>query len=285
MNRRQKLVGVAITMLVSTTVVGFAGPASAKVKHHHQGGKGGPSAPMTIQIDPNPLIEAANSEVAAVLQVETSPSYAGDAVELSTPQLTSSCGGLALFQSLQAAAHQNEIIVTLDNEGNATLLVFGTDCAPGNDLIEADLAVAPYYTATADLVVEPPTVTSQGVVGFPSGSGTVSGGEVETGDVGRAQSTVYAVFYVETDPVYAEQPVEISSPELQDRCGVFSQFASLAGNGQTDEAILDDDGNAVFYFQGVSCAAGSSVVTADVLAGTHPTYTTTFNILPPQPTI
>jgi hypothetical protein len=54
----------------------------------------------------------------------------------------------------------------------------------------------------------------------------VTGGEVETGDTSFPGdgSYVYGVFYVETDPVYAEQTVEISSPELQDRCGTFSVF-------------------------------------------------------------
>jgi hypothetical protein len=48
---------------------------------------------------------------------------------------------------------------------------------------------------------------------------------------------------------------------------------------------LDDDGNAVFIFFGASCAAGPSEVIVDVKAGTHPTYTTSFNIVAPQPTI
>ena len=45
-------------------------------------------------------------------------------------------------------------------------------------------------------------------------------------------------------------------------------------------STLDDDGNASFVFKGSSCASGSSTVIADVLAGTHPTYTTKFKILP-----
>ena len=44
---------------------------------------------------------------------------------------------------------------------------------------------------------------------------------------------------------------------------------------------LDDDGNAVFVFYGASCAAGDSAVIADVDAGTHPTYVTTFSVNPP----
>jgi hypothetical protein len=55
--------------------------------------------------------------------------------------------------------------------------------------------------------------------------------------------------------------------------------------GAAATGILDDDGNAVFLFFGASCAAGTSDVVADVLAGTHPTYTTTFTIVPPVPTI
>jgi hypothetical protein len=72
-----------------------------------------------------------------------------------------------------------------------------------------------------------------------------------------------------------------------DSCG--SGAAWFAVEDGTDVATtsttLDDDGNAIFVFFGSSCAATTSLVTADVQAGTHPTYTTTFNILPPQPTI
>jgi hypothetical protein len=53
----------------------------------------------------------------------------------------------------------------------------------------------------------------------PTTSGTVSNGEVETGDTtASGDSDVYAVFYVETDPVLAEPQVEINSTELEDRC-------------------------------------------------------------------
>ena len=55
--------------------------------------------------------------------------------------------------------------------------------------------------------------------------------------------------------------------------------------GAKVNTILDDDGNAVFEFAGVSCAAGTSEVIADVLAGTHQTYVSEFTVLPPAPTI
>ena len=55
--------------------------------------------------------------------------------------------------------------------------------------------------------------------------------------------------------------------------------------GPKVNTFLDDDGNAVFVFGGVSCAAGTSEVIADVLAGTHQTYVSEFTVLPPAPTI
>jgi hypothetical protein len=103
-----------------------------------------------------------------------------------------------------------------------------------------------------------------------------------------SESDVYTVFYVETDPVYAEQTVEIDSAQLADRCAPgTATWISNDGSftGSTATAVLDDDGNATFAFTGSSCAAGNSDVIADVLAGTHTTYTTTYTILPPQPTI
>ena len=173
------------------------------------------------------------------------------------------------------------------------MLVEGTDCAPGSSLIEADLEVAPFITALGVLIAEPPVVTPAGVTGYPATSGTVTTGEVETGDTNASgDSDIYAVFYVETDPVYAERPVEISSSQLQDRCLTFWAWqsgnggsAASASGGGLATTILDDDGNAVFIFEGSSCAAGPSQVIADVLAGSHPTYVTTFTVAPPQPTI
>jgi len=620
--RRRFLSFVATAVVVSLPLLAVSGVASAKAKasgchktHSCKSGGGGTTgsgtgadpAPITVQIDPNPLVETGQSDVVATVQVETSPAFAGDPVTIASSQLFAACEGEVDFESFQANADGSDSIeVTLDDDGNATVLALGEDCAPGPSVFEADLAVAPYDTALGTLVANPPVVTAAGVLGYPTTSGIVTTGEVETGDtsglglgttpvtlfssstpgftdslltavppticavtitasggqggdtldapggdaasvtatvpvtpgspldvevggagasdgaggigggggggggsfagggggasavsssstplvvaggggggsttqegvasggaagtlgspgatggaalgdggsggsssgdggyggggdagggggvaingggatlfagpggggngsvggggggadpgtgggVGGAPgqtgisgagddsggvgddsggnggtsafgggggggvgfggggggsfldggggagyggggggaggaagggggssyvtasvigtptssntstgngsvtitydpatdscpgasdiSDVYAVFYVETSPVYAEQPVEISSPELQSRCGTFSTFATPTGLTTT----LDDDGNAVFLFLGSSCAAGSSVVTADVEAGSHPTYTTTFNIVAPQPTI
>jgi hypothetical protein len=276
------------------------------------GGSGGPGDPptITVQIDPNPQVETGESFVSFTVQVESSPSFAGDDVSISSSQLAASCSPILYgFFALDAPppGYFSVIQVPLDDDGNATVVFSAQDCAPGPSVVEASLDVAPYYTALGTFTAEAPVVTTSGLFGYPTTSGTVTGGEVETGDTGPAidQSDVYAVFYVETDPVYAEQQVEISSAQLQARCGAYWEFESVAeslgitggdlsygqgsvlapGSSTTATATLDDDGNAAFFFLGGSCGAGTSDVIADVLAGSHPTYTSTFTIVAPQPTI
>jgi hypothetical protein len=253
---------------------------------------------MTVQVDPNPAVETAESDINVIVQVETSPSYAGDVVTISSSQLFASCGTVFLsteqgsgpltyFNTTYSA--DAPLSVTLDDDGNVTVWAFGYACVPGSDVIDASMAVAPYLTALGTLVAAPPVVTATGVTGYPTTSGTVTTAEVETGDTAASgNSDVYAVFYVETDPVYAEQTAEISDSQLQDSCGGgFDWYGDESGQlGPTPPAeALDDDGNAVFVFVGSSCAATTTDVIADVLAGTHPTYTTTFTVSPPAPTI
>ena len=263
---------------------------------------------MTVTVAPNPLVETGASEVTAVVQVETNPSFAGDLVHIDSSQLEASCATLD-FDTVNFATAQfdvtspDNIAVALDDDGNATVGLKGTDCAPGSSVIEADLEVAPFDTALTTLVAAPPAVTPEGVTGYPQISGSAQ--EVETGDTSTSgDSDVYAVFYVETNPVYAEQEVEIESPQLEASCltgwvwipgnphgvGVGAGSGSVFGkgfdiNGFSASTILDDDGNAVFMFKGTSCAATSSEVIADVLAGSHPTYVTQWTTDPPAPTI
>ncbi len=586
-NRPAILRLLALFVVISIPFVSISGTASAKVKppkgchktHSCKGGgggggSGGPPPTITVTADPNPLVETGASEVRAVIQVETSPSLAGDFVNIDSSQLAASCAGAIVLGTLQpGAAHSPDSVqVALDDDGNVTVSVYGLDCAPGPDVIEADLAVAPYWTAVGTLTVLPPNVTPAGVTGDPAnevetndaggvstvydstppGPGTTTGnipsvgfqatqaselgnqitfatagatlhsvvvtmssfacinetspgwyppgtggacdtptftsgaaynaggaceytapycagdtfsepvtlniynvgpsnsvgslltsvtqsfnipyrpptdntnctgslqgdwfdpvdGSCHTGlannitfsipsivlptsviwsvvyntsqyglspygalpcestlqgcpydslnvglndingpSVGSdplpgtiywntatpgnycvpssgsfrldtfgpnpdscwsdgtnlstpynpyyvpavqfnaglagSDSDVYTVFTVETDPVYAEQTVEIDSAQLADRCDQGVTWTSNSGTftGSTATATLDDDGNATFAFTGASCAAGDSAVIADVLAGSHPTYTSTYTILPPQPTI
>jgi hypothetical protein len=228
-----------------------------------------------------------------VVQVETSPSFAGDEINVSSSQLAQSCL-LIYFIPFRGNFGEN-VDLTLDNDGNATVEVVGEDCPPGTSVIEADMIEAPYLTALTTLVVQPPVVTPTGVTGYPNPE--VEVGDVDTvgnNDIGN--SDVFAVFEVETSPVYAEQSVEIASAQLEAACGEGWVWISpnptgnsVSGTGVNPnppaQAILDDDGNAVFGFFGRSCAAGTFDVIADVEAGTHPTYITTYTVSPPQPTI
>jgi hypothetical protein len=192
-----------------------------------------------------------------------------------------------LFGSLQSGASYgaDSVQVVLDDDGNATVSLYGINCAPGASVIEADLVVAPYYTATGTVNALPPAPTAAGVTGYPNP-------EVETGNSPQSgDSDVYSVFYIETDPVYAEQTVDIDSAQLFNLCGGAIRPVWISNQGSfptptaTATATLDNDGNAVFAFSGSSCAAGDSTVTADVVGGTHSTYTTTYTIAPPSPTI
>jgi hypothetical protein len=232
------------------------------------------------------------SQVHAVIQIETSPSYAGDPVHVDSSQLQSACGGNIDFETLQGGSTLfprtsfNSISVVLDDDGNATLVVDGGPCAAGSDVVEADLTVAPFITAISTVTVEPPQVTPEGLTAAPAN-------EVETGNSPTSgESDVYTVFTVETNAVYAEQPVEISSPQLESRCGEGWRWEPGTGTTIDQDSgtavasgILDDDGNATFVFKGVSCAAGPSAVIADVEAGSHPTYVTTYTVFPPAVTL
>ncbi len=321
MNVRRSLTRLAaLTVVVAMPLAGISGVASAKatkaaspkcVKHPTKpkcqnagggatgGATGNGSAQLTVQVDPEPLVETGQSEVHVVIQVESLPSYAGDAVNIDSSQLQASCGTLT-FENLQVPGggaqtvpptiniHPNRIDAVLDDDGNATVIADGIDCAPGTDVIEADLEVAPFLTGLTTLVVSPPAVTPEGLTVNPRFGGLNQ--ELETGDTSTSgDSNIYAVFYVETNPVYAEQTVEIGSSQLEGRCiegwvweagntagvgagpGVNSPVPGVGVNtGPEVSTILDDDGNAVFIFKGASCASGPSQVIADVEAGTTP---------------
>jgi hypothetical protein len=314
-------------MVLAVPTVGLSGVASARAPHsgaqkslaqkcakHPKrvlcqagggaaggGGTAGSPAAITVTASPNPVVEVAQSNVDVVVQVETSPAFAGAPVVIDSSQLIGSCG-IVYFGTTQGSTGGNlsfvadsPITVALDNDGNATVIANGINCAPGSDLIDASLADAPFATALTTLVVEPPQVTAAGVSGSPDpevetgNDGPADCGEIDINDPCRSLgSDVYAVFYVETDPVYAEQLVEIHDNQLTSSC----IGGSLWYSSYTDElsqadplAVLDDDGNAVFVFVGTSCAAGTTDVIADVEAGDHPTYVTTYTVEPPQPTI
>jgi hypothetical protein len=185
----------ALTVVLAMPLMGMSGVASAKTtkataakcaKHPHRcakgggGGTGGAPANISVSVSPNPLIETGQSEIHAIVQVESSPSFAGDPVFIYSQQLVNSCeeATVTFYSSASgdlSVPSDNSITAILDDDGNATVELSGTDCAPGSSVIEADLVKAPYYTATTTLVANPPVPTTAGVTGYPNP-------EVETGD-------------------------------------------------------------------------------------------------------
>ena len=339
MKARHRLVQlVALGVVVSMPVLGMAGIASAVNPNrgtpawclaHPKKAKHVPACATTtgvasLTIAPNPLVETGQSEVHAVVEFED-VAAAEQTVTIDSSQLSSACGGTITFSDLQGVkattppgsaitpvTATNHVRLGLDDEGNASAVVSGTDCAPGTDIFDATLPGPPYTTVLATLTVAPPVMTKAGVSAAPAT-------EVETGDTkASGDSDVYAVFYVEGDPVWAEQEAEISDPQLEASCqggwiwepgnqtlagGATS--GNVSGNphnptgglqttsGHEPFTTIDDDGNSVFVFMGISCAPSStqtppgSTAIADVafnLVGSHPTYTGTFVVEPPQPT-
>src|SRR5580658_4360187 len=147
--RRRTLRLVAMAVVVALPLLAVSGVASAKATraakgchktHTCKSGGGGTSgsgtgtdpAPITVQIDPNPLVETGQSDVVATVQVETSPSFAGDEVDISSSQLLAACqGGVGFVSFAGTGVGPGSIEVTLDDDGNVTVLVQATDCAPG----------------------------------------------------------------------------------------------------------------------------------------------------------
>jgi hypothetical protein len=298
---------IALSVVISMPLIGLAGVASAApvgsakwCANHVKaakttpacqtstgGGGTGATPPVTeiqVTVDPNPLVETGVSEIFTNIEVEAQPAFAGDPVFVYSQQLNNSCEDVDYYENEGASLSEDlgdSATVTLDNDGNATLQVYGYDCAPGSSLFEADLVNAPYYTATTTLSALPPNVTTAGLTAFPNP-------EVEVGDGTTTGSNVYVVFYFEDNPVYAETPVEISSAQLQNRClGGEEWGAGNDGTGGPTGATttLDNDGNAVFGFEGISCAPGTSTVVGDLVGGTHDTFWTNFTITAPTPTV
>jgi hypothetical protein len=296
---------MAVMAVVLTPVVAL-GVGSAAAKHTKP--KAG-TPQILITASPNPVVEFGTSNVLVIIQVEANPAFANSTVTISSTQLVKNCKSGVEFESLLGGSPVIEnstttgtITLTLDNDGNVTFAAHGTDCAPGTALFEASLNAPPFATAVTKLVMQPPQVTPPGVKGFPRN-------EVETGDGGQPQSPgngggnysasdVYAIFYVETSPVFAEQTAIISSNELIARCGLGYQienipdslpFVEANGPFTTPPIVqlagqIDNDGNVAFLFAGASCAAGKSTVIVEITKN-GPTYSTQFNILPPAVTI
>jgi len=220
------------------------------------------------------------SSVAFIITVECAPTFSEQAVEIGTPQLSNACQDQLMWYSATTTAvagNGDTFDVRLDPDGNATVIVLGgPSCAASSDLIEAELTVAPYATATTQVRIAVPTKTQTGVRALPAS-------EVED----ATTSSVATVFYVEFPSVYSEQQVQISDAELYASCAgniawIFAGSTALK-YGKTVTTTLDDSGNAfVVVLAGPSCASGSTLVQAELVGPPYTTVSTQFTVLSPR---
>jgi len=269
-------------LLGASTVASAHVSKAGKHHHHHSGGGSGGGTGGSG----GPAITV--SAIGNVIQVEASPTFAGDEVTIESSQYQQSCGGAIEFASVRTGnfiPSLDSITTVLDNDGNATVFVFnptGNLCAPGDNVVEASMNVAPFLTALTDLVSYPDVVTPAGTFAYPDP-------EVETGDTSTSgDSNVYADFAVETSPVYAEGYVEISDAQLASSCirgGFWLTSSGVTPASSPVTVMISDTGNAGALFFGISCAATTTTIIADVLSHGGPTYVGSYTVLPPAPTI
>jgi hypothetical protein len=223
--------------------------------------------------------------VADVVEVECNPSIygTGSRLRVTANQLFSRCKGrLTWYVPNPYRVEQgNGVSVELDADGNATVaLLAGPGCMAGESLITAHMEEEPFESFATAFSVLAPQLTPPGVSAKPaaqvedslsSGVATIIESEFESG---------------------SEQKVHIGSEELFHRCRVPPHLHWIRENREEQSGVseirevqLDNDGNAfVIAIGDASCAPGASLIEADLESKPFTTFTTTFTVLPPQPT-
>jgi hypothetical protein len=188
--------------------------------------------------------------------------------------------GLSSATTTAVAGNGDTFDVRLDPDGNATLIVLGgPSCAASSDLIEADLTVAPYTTATTQVRIAAPASTQPRVRSLPAS-------QVED----ATTSSVATVFYVEFPSAFSEYQVQISDAELFNSCAGHIAWmvpdSTALKYGNTVTMTLDDAGNTfVVALAGPSCASGRTLVQAELAGPPYTTVSAQFTVLSPRVTV
>ena len=247
--------------------------------------------PLCVVHATSPIVESGegldnNSSIAAVIQVECDPTWSESTVEIDGTQLSDACGDTLSWSTpydpaeLEAGA---QFSVTLDDDGNATAVVWGgPSCAASRNRIIATLEAPPFPQPYTFITIDPPVSTAVGVYPTPAS-------EVED----SVYSSVATVVNVEFPSVFDGKTVTIKSDALYARCDgdlywYGPEEAPLNGGYASPEATvtLDNDGNAfAIAFGSGSCAKGSSTITADLDVAPYTTKTKNFTIQSPRPTV
>jgi len=294
MERRNLVAGLAIFIVA---IFAFTGSASARLAHHKRAKSplSDPAGHETciVAAMPSSFMDqgefGAASSIADVVEVECESVYAEKTVTISDEELYSQCDKRLYWAT--PSAYDDKVTgpstkVELDNDGNATVVLFGgPSCAAASTLMSAHLDVAPYTTTVTAFEVLPPRPTPPGVSASP-----------EKKIEGEFESDVATIIQVEFPPVFAEEPVNINAAQLYSRCHISPRtfFVGMEEDGprvlayETEELVglkLDNDGNAfVVLFGTASCASGPVMIEASLEEAPYTTYTSEFEVLPPVPT-
>ena len=270
------LVIVGCMVMASVATAAGASPKASATK----------GADLSVTVARTPQVESGLSEIHAIVQV-SGPAFGGDRVRIDSSQLQVSCSGGISFETLQggsvaAPVKGSSLTVALDGYGDATVTVGGSHCTPGSNAVQATLVPAPHTSASTILTIHPPAPTSTGISGLPAS-------ELETGS-----GSVYAVFYVGTSPVFAQDAIDIESSQLQSDCAGGWRLEPGDGgpavwgpDSESTEAqtTVDSDGNAAFVFEGRSCSPGTFSVSSELATPPHTTYQTSYTTVGSVPTI
>ncbi|HZO71819.1 MAG TPA: hypothetical protein VFB60_06415 [Ktedonobacteraceae bacterium] len=280
----RKLVMACLPLILLATWAMPAQAASAPKAKAHQ-----VPAPLCV-INSNPsqvesgLGPVFESSIADVIQVECQPIFSQNTVTIDVTQLFHHCLS-RLFFLLPAVGAVTALLVpqfvlTLDDDGNATAVIFGgPSCAAGASRIFASLNAPPFPTVSTTFTILPPQNTPTGVTANPRR-------EVED-DIFSSVATVVQVEFPSTQ---AERFVTLKSDELFARCAAslvwFGPLGVPIAIGPEAVVQLDNNGNAFAVAVGLlSCASGTSTITADLTTVPYTTLSTNFTVLSPRPTV
>ena len=238
-----------------------------------------PSEPCVVSVLPEKFVESSTTgSIAAVIEVSCEGALAGSTVVVAANELRSRCRNHLSwvlpypYESISAQT----VEVRLDASADATVAVFGDECAAGESTVAAHLQEEPFYTATTSFDVLSPR-EAEG-----AGEGAVHA-TPETEVPNFAHTSIATVVSVAYEPGLANQRVEVTSQELYSRCEHnlvwVGPGGSVLGSGvASSEVQLDYEGRAWVAALAGECAAGESLISAKLEASPFSTVTSGFDI-------
>jgi hypothetical protein len=294
MERRNLLAGLLVLVLSSLLLTGTA--LAHKTTKKSKSGGTDPTAACVLHSLPSFMDQGYGSQassIADIIEVECEPVLAEQTVKIASQQLYNRCDNHLSWTAIGNGS--DPIIgsddswfvdgsgiggVVLDNDGNATVVVWGgPSCAAGESIISAHLEVSqPGDSTSTPFTILPPKTTAPGVFAWPASN-------VEVGEYSNA-ATIIGVEFASN---YSEKPVAISDEELYSHCEGNLQWVGpdeeYLGYGEGVTTHLDNDGNAfVVALGGPSCASGETETEASLEKAPYTTYGGKYTVMPPEPT-